>query len=422
MRGEDRIYQMYLRILKEELITAIGCTEPVAISYAAAKAREILGDLPERVVIRASGSVIKNVKSITVPHTNGLKGLEAAAGAGILYGKADRKLEVLSAAKQEEIEALPAYLEQTDIKIEHMGVGHSFDLAVVVYKDDMQASVRIADYYTNIVQMELNWELCYDELTKEEKGKIDKGALSMGRIWEFAQTVSLQDVRGILDTQIECNMNIANEGIRGNYGANIGSILLELEGDSVRTRAKAMAAAASDARMNGCNLPVVINSGSGNQGITCSVPVMVYGKELACDEEKIYRALVLSNLIAIYIKSGIGILSAYCGAVSAGAAAGAGIAYLCGGGYEEIKHTVVNALAIVSGMVCDGAKASCAAKVASSVDAGILGYYMYINNQQFYAGEGIVAGGVDQTISNIGKLGREGMKETDNKIIEILIK
>lgn len=422
MRREDSIYQMYLRILKEELITAMGCTEPIAISYAAARAREILDELPDRVVVRASGSIIKNVKSVIVPHTDGMKGIEAAAGAGIIYGKAEEKLEVLSAAKKEEIEALSSYLDQTDIKVEHLEEGHSFDLIVSVYKDYKQASVRIMDYHTNIVQMESNWELFYDEMTKEEEKRSDKGALSMERIWEFVQTVDIQDVKKVLDMQAECNMRIAKEGIRGNYGANIGKVLLELEGDSVRTRAKAMAAAGSDARMNGCELPVVINSGSGNQGITCSVPILVYGEELACDKEKIYRGLVLSNLIAIYIKTGIGTLSAYCGAVSAGAAAGAGIAYLCGGGYDEIKHTVVNALAIVSGMVCDGAKASCAAKIASSIDAGILGYYMFINNQQFYAGEGIVAKGIDQTIFNVGKLGSEGMKETNKKIIEMMIK
>ena len=311
---------------------------------------------------------------------------------------------------------------QADIKVEYQETGRTFDLSVCVYKEHSQASVRITDYHTNIVQIEKNWEFIRDDLKDEKIEKANRDVLSMENIWEFVRCADIEDVKETLDKQIECNMKIAREGIRGNYGANIGSILLKMEGDAVQVRAKAMAAAGSDARMNGCGLPVVINSGSGNQGITCSVPVLVYGESLNCDIEKIYRALLLSNLTAIYIKAGIGTLSAYCGAVSAGAAAGAGIAYLHGGGYEEIKHTVVNALAIVSGIVCDGAKASCAAKIASSVEAGIVGYYMYLNEQEFCAGEGIVAEGIDRTIENIGILGKEGMKETNKKIIEMMIK
>ena len=321
-----------------------------------------------------------------------------------------------------DIERIKGYLGQADIKVEYQETGRTFDLSVCVYKEHSQASVRITDYHTNIVQIEKNWELIRDDLKDEKIEKANRDVLSMENIWEFVRCADIEDVKETLDKQIECNMKIAREGIRGNYGANIGSILLKMEGDAVQVRAKAMAAAGSDARMNGCGLPVVINSGSGNQGITCSVPVLVYGESLNCDIEKIYRALLLSNLTAIYIKAGIGTLSAYCGAVSAGAAAGAGIAYLHGGGYEEIKHTVVNALAIVSGIVCDGAKASCAAKIASSVEAGIVGYYMYLNEQEFCAGEGIVAEGIDRTIENIGILGKEGMKETNKKIIEMMIK
>ena len=421
MKREDNIYQLYLQILREELITAMGCTEPIAISYAAAKAREVLGELPEKIVVKASGSIIKNVKSVIVPHTGGLKGIEAAAAAGAACGDESKELEVLSTIEPEDIELLKLYLTQTEIRVIHQETGHTFDLTVAVYKGQSQASVRITDYHTNIVQIEKNWEVLCDNLKTEEVKKADRAALTMERIWEFVQCADIQDVSELLDRQIACNMKIAKEGIRGNYGANVGSVLLKMEGDSVRVRAKAMAAAGSDARMNGCELPVVINSGSGNQGITCSVPIVVYGEDLNCSKEMIYRALLLSNLTAIYIKTGIGTLSAYCGAVSAGAAAGAGIAYLCGGKYEEIIHTVVNAFAIVSGMVCDGAKASCAAKIASSVEAGILGYYMYLNNQQFYAGDGIVAKGIDQTIANIGILGSEGMKETNNKIIGMMI-
>ena len=422
MKREDNIYQIYVQILKEELVTAMGCTEPIAISYAAAKARAVLGELPEKIVVKASGSIIKNVKSVVVPNTGGLRGIEAAAAAGVVCGNENRKLEVLSEIESEDIERIKGYLGQADIKVEYQETGRTFDLSVCVYKEHSQASVRITDYHTNIVQIEKNWEFIRDDLKDEKIEKANRDVLSMENIWEFVRCADIEDVKETLDKQIECNMKIAREGIRGNYGANIGSILLKMEGDAVQVRAKAMAAAGSDARMNGCGLPVVINSGSGNQGITCSVPVLVYGESLNCDIEKIYRALLLSNLTAIYIKAGIGTLSAYCGAVSAGAAAGAGIAYLHGGGDEEIKHTVVNALAIVSGIVCDGAKASCAAKIASSVEAGIVGYYMYLNEQEFCAGEGIVAEGIDRTIENIGILGKEGMKETNKKIIEMMIK
>ena len=422
MKREDNIYQIYVQILKEELVTAMGCTEPIAISYAAARARAVLGELPEKIVVKASGSIIKNVKSVVVPNTGGLRGIEAAAAAGVVCGNENKKLEVLSEIESEDIERIKGYLGQADIKVEYQETGRTFDLSVCVYKEHSQASVRITDYHTNIVQIEKNWELIRDDLKDEKIEKANRDVLSMENIWEFVRCADIEDVKETLDKQIECNMKIAREGIRGNYGANIGSILLKMEGDAVQVRAKAMAAAGSDARMNGCGLPVVINSGSGNQGITCSVPVLVYGESLNCDIEKIYRALLLSNLTAIYIKAGIGTLSAYCGAVSAGAAAGAGIAYLHGGGYEEIKHTVVNALAIVSGIVCDGAKASCAAKIASSVEAGIVGYYMYLNKQEFCAGEGIVAEGIDRTIENIGILGKEGMKETNKKIIEMMIK
>lgn len=422
MKREDNIYQIYVQILKEELVTAMGCTEPIAISYAAARARAVLGELPEKIVVKASGSIIKNVKSVVVPNTGGLRGIEAAAAAGVVCGNENKKLEVLSEIESEDIERIKGYLGQADIKVEYQETGRTFDLSVCVYKEHSQASVRITDYHTNIVQIEKNWEFIHDDLKDEKIEKANRDVLSMENIWEFVRCADIEDVKETLDKQIECNMKIAREGIRGNYGANIGSILLKMEGDAVQVRAKAMAAAGSDARMNGCGLPVVINSGSGNQGITCSVPILVYGESLNCDIEKIYRALLLSNLTAIYIKAGIGTLSAYCGAVSAGAAAGAGIAYLHGGGYEEIKHTVVNALAIVSGIVCDGAKASCAAKIASSVEAGIVGYYMYLNEQEFCAGEGIVAEGIDRTIENIGILGKEGMKETNKKIIEMMIK
>ena len=421
MNKEDSLYSIYVQILKEELVMAMGCTEPIAISYACAKATQVLDHLPDRIVVKASGSIIKNVKSVIVPHTNGLKGIEVAAAAGALYGDADAKLEVLSRATREQIEELPEYVQNTNITVQHIEQGHVFDLEIHVYYEQEHASVRIVDTHTNIVQIEKNWQVIFEDKTTSLELKADHSALIMKQIWDFSQTVDIDDVKEILDRQITCNMAIANEGIHNSYGANIGHVILNMDSDCVKTRAKAYAAAGSDARMNGCELPVVINSGSGNQGITCCVPVVVYAKELDCTQEQLYRALVLSNLTAIYIKTGIGTLSAFCGAVSAGAAAGAGIAYLHNGTYKEIQHTIVNALAILSGTICDGAKASCAAKIASREDAGIMGYYMYKNKQQFYAGDGIVAHSVDETIQNIGTLGSQGMLQTNDKIIEMMI-
>lgn len=421
MNKEDSLYSIYVQILKEELVMAMGCTEPIAISYACAKATQVLDHLPDRIVVKASGSIIKNVKSVIVPHTNGLKGIEVAAAAGALYGDADAKLEVLSSATREQIEELPEYVQNTNITVQHIEQGHVFDLEIHVYYEQEHASVRIVDTHTNIEQIEKNWQVIFEDKTTSLELKADHSALIMKQIWDFSQTVDIDDVKEILDRQITCNMAIANEGIHNSYGANIGHVILNMDSDCVKTKAKAYAAAGSDARMNGCELPVVINSGSGNQGITCCVPVVVYAKELDCTQEQLYRALVLSNLTAIYIKTGIGTLSAFCGAVSAGAAAGAGIAYLHNGTYKEIQHTIVNALAILSGTICDGAKASCAAKIASSIDAGIMGYYMYKNKQQFYAGDGIVAHSVDETIQNIGTLGSQGMLQTNDKIIEMMI-
>ena len=423
MKKTDEKYQAYIQILKEELVPAMGCTEPIALAYAGAKAREVLGCVPDKVLVEASGSIIKNVKSVIVPNTNHLKGIPAAVTAGIIAGKAEKELEVIAEVTPDEIEQMITFLKETPITVEHIDQGITFDIVLTLYKEDSYAKVRIANYHTKIVHIEKDGEVIFDIPVEgeNEEGLTDRSLLDMKSIWNFINTVDVADIKEVIGRQIEYNTAIADEGLRGDYGANIGSVLLSAYGDDVRTRAKARAAAGSDARMNGCELPVIINAGSGNQGMTCSLPVLEYAKELNVTEEKKYRALALSNLTAIHQKTGIGRLSAYCGAVSAGAAAGAGIAYLCGGGYEEVIHTVVNALAIVSGMVCDGAKASCAAKIAASVDAGILGYNMYLNGQQFYAGDGIVTKGVEATIQNIGRLGKEGMRETNEEIIKMMI-
>ena len=423
MKKTDEKYQAYIQILKEELVPAMGCTEPIALAYAGAKAREVLGCVPDKVLVEASGSIIKNVKSVIVPNTNHLKGIPAAVTAGIIAGKAEKELEVIAEVTPDEIEQMITFLKETPITVEHIDQGITFDIVLTLYKEDSYAKVRIANYHTNIVHIEKDGEVIFNIPVEgeNEEGLTDRSLLDMKSIWNFINTVDVVDIKEVIGRQIEYNTAIADEGLRGDYGANLGSVLLSAYGDDVRTRAKARAAAGSDARMNGCELPVIINAGSGNQGMTCSLPVLEYAKELNVTEEKKYRALALSNLTAIHQKTGIGRLSAYCGAVSAGAAAGAGIAYLCGGGYEEVIHIVVNALAIVSGMVCDGAKASCAAKIAASVDAGILGYNMYLNGQQFYAGDGIVTKGVEATIQNIGRLGKEGMRETNEEIIKMMI-
>ena len=378
MKKEDVKYSAYCQILKEELVPAMGCTEPIALAYAAAKAREVLGSMPDRVAIGASGSIIKNVKSVIVPNTDHLKGIPAAATAGIVAGKAEKELEVIAEVSKEDTVKMREFMETVPITVEHVDSGITFEIIVTVYKGDSYAKVRIANYHTNIVLIEKDGEVLHSTPVagEDESGLTDRTLLNIEDILDFANTVDVEDVREVITRQIEYNTAISQEGLRGDYGANIGSVLLETYGDSVLVRAKAAAAAGSDARMNGCELPVIINSGSGNQGMTTSLPVIEYAKELGASEEQLLRALTLSNLVTIHQKSYIGRLSAFCGAVSAGAGAGAGIAYLLDGSYDVIIHTIVNALGNVSGIVCDGAKASCAAKIASAVEAGILGYHM----------------------------------------------
>ncbi|MDR1770694.1 MAG: L-serine ammonia-lyase, iron-sulfur-dependent, subunit alpha [Hungatella sp.] len=422
MEKASNKYRAYVQILKEELVPAMGCTEPVALAYAAAVARKTLGEMPDKVVVGASGSIIKNVKSVIVPNTGHLKGIPAAVAAGIVAGNPERELEVIAEVSPEQMIQMRDFMKEKEITVEHLNHGINFDILVTLYKGTSFSRVRIANYHTNIVLIEKDGTILkYKETALEEEPLTDRNLLNMEDIWDFINTVDIDHIRDILDRQIRYNWAIAEEGLKENYGANIGKVLLNNSGNDLSVKAKAMAAAASDARMNGCELPVVINSGSGNQGITVSVPVIVYARALKVSDEKMYRALALSNLAAIHQKTPIGRLSAYCGAVNAGAGAGAGIAYLCGGGYEEVTHTIVNALAIVSGIVCDGAKSSCAAKIASSIEAGILGYNMYMQGQQFFDGDGIVTKGVEATLRNVGRLGKEGMRETNEEIIRIMI-
>lgn len=431
MERDDRRYQAYIEILKQELIPAMGCTEPIAVAYCSALARETLQCIPEQTEVFVSGNIVKNVKSVIVPNTGGMKGIEAATAAGIIAGNPDRKLEVIAEVAQEQKKQIQEYLTTHDIIVSNFEgkrtpTGELLDILVEVQGGGHTAKARLAGHHTHVVLLQRDEEVLYRadssgkvKASREQEEDV-RSLLSVKDIYDFAQSVALEDVRELIGRQIEYNTAISQEGLRHDYGANIGKVLLCSFGDGIKERARAAAAAGSDARMSGCELPVVVNSGSGNQGLTVSMPVIEYAAEIGASKEKLYRSLVLSNLIAVHEKQGIGCLSAYCGVVSAGAAAGCGIAYLCGGDLKTVTHTLVNALAITSGMVCDGAKPSCAAKIAAAVDAGILGYEMYCQGQQFRDGEGIVKKGVENTIRNVGRLGAKGMKETDLEIIRIM--
>ena len=420
---EQTIYDAYVKILREELVPAMGCTEPIAVAYAAALARKTLGSLPETVTIQVSANIIKNVKSVVVPHTGGLRGIAAAAAAGIVAGDADAQLEVLSRVTDEQIAQMGPYLQKAAFSVAPSETPYIFDIQITVGAAGHTAFVQIAGGHTNVIGLRKDDTVLLDReyVQGGQVEETDHNLLSVEKIVKFADTVKIADVQEVLDNQIACNTAIAEEGFRGDWGANVGSVLLKAYGDSVANRAKAWAAAGSDARMSGCEKPVVINSGSGNQGLTASLPVIVYAEELKASKEQLYRALVVSNLITVHLKTGIGRLSAYCGATSAGCGAGAGITYLYGGRFHAIAHTIVNAVAINSGMICDGAKASCAAKIASAVEAGLMGMHMQQQGEQFYGGDGIVTKGVENTIANIGRLASIGMVQTDKEIIDIMV-
>ncbi|MCR4708963.1 MAG: L-serine ammonia-lyase, iron-sulfur-dependent, subunit alpha [Clostridiales bacterium] len=424
MDRNDPRYEKYTKILKEELKPAMGCTEPIALAYAAAKARAVLGTLPERIKVEVSGNIIKNVKSVIVPHTGGLRGIPAAVAAGTFAGDKDAELEVLSNVTEEQIRGMGEYLAKTPIEVVYADTPHIFDIMITAYAKGDFSYVRIVDYHTNLVTVQKNEDYLVDKEigdTAADEGLTDRSCLTVEGIVDFGDSVDIEDVREVLETQIEYNMAIAEEGLRGNYGANIGKTFLRQRENDLNFRMRAYAAAASDARMNGCELPVVINSGSGNQGITTSVPVIVYARETGKSHEELLRALTVANLVTTHLKTGIGRLSAYCGAVSAGCGSGAGLMFLKGGRYEAIAHTIVNALAVDSGIICDGAKASCAAKIATAVEAGQLGIAMYEDGNQFFGGDGIVKKGVENTIRSVGDLARLGMQQTDKEIIKIML-
>ncbi len=419
---DAKLYQAYIRILEQELVPAMGCTEPIAVAYASAMAARELPGRPQKVHISVSSNIIKNVKSVIVPNTDGLHGLEAAAAAGIIAGKPDEKLLVISQVTAEQKKEIAAYLQQAEFTVEESDSGELFDICISLSMEGHKSLCRIAGDHTNVVRIEQDGQPALEkELLAAAQDDADKELLTIEEIVSFANNVDIQDVKEVLDRQIRCNMDIAREGMTRQYGARIGQVLLKTRGKDTVTMAKAWAAAASDARMSGCEKPVVINSGSGNQGITASVPVIVYAQDMGATQEQLYRALVISNLVTIHLKTGIGPLSAYCGATSAGCGGAAGVTYLYGGGYREIAHTVVNALAINSGVICDGAKASCAAKIASAVEAGLLGMEMFRQGSQFMSGDGIVSKGVENTIRNVSQVASEGMRKTDTEIIKIML-
>jgi len=416
-------YQAYCDILKEELRLAMGCTEPIAIAYASAVARGYMTAEPTAITIALSGNIIKNTKSVVVPATGGMHGIPAAVAAGTISNRADLILEVLSALTQSDVPKMKALLENCPIEVKELDTTHIFEIVLSMKNEKEEVTVRLLDRHTNLVYVEKNGKVLVKNEQEEVDGgiKTDRTLLNVEDIVEFANTVDLEDVRTLIERQISCNMAIANEGIKGSYGACIGKTIYKDGNCSLSEKARAYAAAGSDARMNGCELPVCIISGSGNQGMTASIPVVIYAEEMKKSQNELLRALVLSDLITTHLKTGIGCLSAYCGAISAGCGCGAGIAYLNGGGFKEIAHTIVNALAILSGTICDGAKSSCAAKIAMAVESGILGYEMYKNGHQFYGGDGIVSKGVENTIANVGRLASQGMSGTDKEIIKIML-
>ena len=420
---KQKFYQDCITILRAELKPALGCTEPIAVAYAAARAREVLGTMPTQMEVCCSGNIIKNVKGVNVPHANGMKGIEVAALLGTLVGDASKDLEVLEYVMQEHIALMKELLGSGLCKCTLRENVANLYIDITMRSGSQSAEVEVKDTHTNITRIVHNGEVL---LNKENDAAQEwnlgalKKSLTLEKILDFAKNVDLAGVKELLDQQIRLNSAISAEGLQNKYGANIGQMLLE-RGQDVRILACAKSAAGSDARMNGCPLPVVINSGSGNQGITACMPVLTYAERLHADSEQIYRALLISNLVAIYQKTFIGSLSAFCGAVCAAAGSGAAITYLQGGTDEQIGNTIINTLANIGGMVCDGAKSSCAAKIASAVEAAILGSEMSLQNKRFQSGDGIVKENAEQTIQSVGRMARVGMKGTDIEILNIML-
>ena len=420
---ERALYENYCRILEAELVPALGCTEPIAIAYGAAKAREVLGMFPEGVEMSCSGNIIKNVKGVTVPNSGGLMGIDVAATLGVVGGDADSQLEVLEHVTEEDIARTRDLVKKGFCTCSLAEGVENLYIVAKVWAQGHSAQVTIINRHTYITRIVKDDQVIFERSLglEGDADQVDRSRLNVRDILRFADEVDMKDVSAVLGRQVEYNTAIAQAGLSKSYGAQVGRTLLQYYGSDVKVRARAKAAAGSDARMSGCSMPVVINSGSGNQGMTVSLPVIEFGNMLDAGEEKILRALCISNLMAIYQKSEIGRLSAYCGAVSAAAGAGAGITYLYGGREEQISQTIVNTLANVSGIVCDGAKSSCAAKIASAVDAAIVATMISLKGKCFLSGDGIVKDTIQKTIDGVVTLAKEGMKETDEVIVKIML-
>ena len=425
MQLTEDLMRNYTTILKEELVAAMGCTEPIAIAYAAAKAYRELGEMPEHIRIACSGNIIKNVKGVTVPNSGGQKGIETAAVLGMVGGNADKILEVIADATEEDRKKTRELVASGICDVALAENVPNLYIKAEMWNKEHRSSVTIEEHHTDITQIEKDGQTVYvavkDVETKDEGPKGDRTKMTLAGIIEYANTVDISEVEWTLERQVSCNTAISQEGLDNPWGARVGKTMLENWSDDVKCYACARAAAGSDARMSGCPLPVIINSGSGNQGITVTLPVVTYAERMHLSKEKMYRCLLVSNLVSIYIKHYIGSLSAFCGAVSAACGAGAAITYMSGGSYEEIGGTITNTLGNVGGIVCDGAKPSCAAKIASSVHAALLAHYMSVNRKGFRGGEGFVESDVEKTIKNMGYIGKIGMKETDKEILNVMI-
>lgn len=418
---DKKIYDTFITLLTQELRLAMGCTEPIAVAFATAKARETLGVMPERIELYCSGNIIKNVKAVTVPNSGGRRGLEVAAILGAAFGNPSLELEVVSQVTDEEINKLEGLLAQNLCHC-HLQTGKdNLYIRAEVFAGDNSALVEISEKHTYITRIEKNGEVI---LTNPSLNllKSDNENLNLKSIYEFANCIEMKDIHELIERQIDCNIKIAEEGIKNPYGSEIGRRYIQMYGNKdYRFKAVGYAAAGSDARMNGCALPVVINSGSGNQSITISVPIIVYAKEKGISKEKLIRGLVFADLMALLQKKYIGDLSAYCGATCAGCAAVTGIAYIEDQPLEVLGNIVVNSISTIGGMVCDGAKSSCAAKIAASISMAFLAYDLAVNNLSFKDGEGLVVDDIEETIARVGRMGREGMRSTDEEILNMML-
>lgn len=426
---EQNIMDNFINILEEELVPAMGCTEPIALAYAAAKGRQYLSELPLQILAKCSGNMIKNVRCVKIPNSNGMMGIESAVVLGTISGDASKGMEVLAGVKEDGIKDTKRFLAEQRCLVEYLDSEIPLHFIIVQTTDTEQVEVEIQYAHTNIVSIKKNG---VEMLVRNQKNdaeiegvttekKADRSLLSIDNIKKFADEIEISAIKHFYDRQIQCNMDIAYEGMSGNYGLGIGRVIRQQYADGVITRMKAFAAAASEARMGGCDMPVIINSGSGNQGIASSVPIIVFAREKNIPQEILYRSLVFSSLLTSYQKEFIGRLSAFCGAVSASCASGAAITYMVGGSIKQIKATIDNTLANIPGIICDGAKVSCAAKIASSIDAAMMAHYLAMNGQAYEAYTGILKEEAGETISCVGYIAKEGMKQTDKEIIKMML-